>query len=155
MNNESAQAKLADLERQIKELKEQLAAQWWVPSHGENYLFVNIRGDIERTVNYGDLADRAQIELGNTYPDTPEGRAAAEHAAFLIGFRARWRRSADVAPGEYGHIPYINQNGIFATSSWASVFGLPKWSTEEKCRAFVDSEGGPERFAEILERGIL
>lgn len=33
--------------------------------------------------------------------------------------------------------------------------GLPGWSTEEKCRAFVDSEGGPERFAEILARGIL
>lgn len=25
----------------------------------------------------------------------------------------------------------------------------------EACRAFVDSEGGPEKFAEILKKGIF
>ena len=31
---------------------------------------------------------------------------------------------------------------------------LPKWSTEKACRAFIDSEGGADKFKEILERGF-
>lgn len=154
MNNEAAQAKLADLERQIKELKEQLAAPGhWVPKVGERYLSINAFGDILSCTNDDCDLDEIRFKFGNTYSITPEGRAAAEHAAFLIGFRARWRRSADVLLGSWRWLPvkftklnYLRYDG---------ADGLPGWSTEEKCRAFVDSEGGPERFAEILERGIL
>ena len=154
MNNEAVQAKLADLERQVKELKGQLAAPGrWVPKFGERYLWISMAGDFSEAINNGKTFDRIHIANGNAYPDTHEGRAAAENAAFLIGFRARWRLSADVPPGNWrwspvkstklNYIPYDNADG------------LPGWSTEEKCRAFVDSEGGPERFAEILGRGIL
>ena len=154
MNNEAVQAKLADLERQVKELKEQLAAPGhWAPGLSERYLCVDHLGQVFEAINTDADYDKVFIKNGNAYPATPEGRAAAEHAAFLIGFRARWRRSADMLLGSRPWVPvkftklnYLRYDG---------ADGLPGWSTEEKCRAFVDSEGGPERFAEILGRGIL
>lgn len=106
MNNEAAQAKLADLERQIKELKEQLAAPGhWVPKFRERYLMVDFHGQVKGTRNDDTEYDAFLIANGHAYPATPEGRAAAEHAAFLIGFRARWRRSADVLPGSWRWLP--------------------------------------------------
>ena len=156
INNEAAQAKLADIERQVKELKEQLAEPGpWEPKPKESYLTVDILGEVSELRNDGTPYDQVKIANGNAYPATPEGRAAAEHAAFLIGFRARWRRSADVAPDKRGFIPTFNKDEGLSVMEWISCFGLPKWSTESACRAFVDSEGGPERFAEILARGIL
>lgn len=162
MNNESAQAKLADLERQVKELKEQLAPPGhWVPKVGERYLSINAFGDILPCTNDDCDLDEIRFKFGNTYPVTTEGRAAAEHAAFLLGFRARWRRSADMLPGSLRWMPAGSWRWMpvkfskLTYNQYNNADGLPGWSTEEKCRAFVDSEGGPERFAEILARGIL
>ena len=156
MNNEAAQAKLADIERQVKELKEQLAAPGhWAPGLSERYLCVDHLGQVFEAINTDADYDKVFIKNGNAYPATPEGRAAAEHAAFLIGFRARWRRSADVAQNEPGYLPTFGEGRILRIYFAQLGYGLLKWSTPQKCRAFVDSEGGPERFAEILERGIL
>jgi len=156
INNEAAQAKLADIERQVKELKEQLAEPGpWEPKPKESYLTVDILGEVSELRNDGTPYDQVKIANGNAYPVTPEGRAAAERAAFLIGFRARWRRSADVAPDKDGVLPALNPSGKLTTFCAEWNYGLPKWGTEDRLAAFVDSEGGPERFAEILARGIL
>lgn len=150
----TTEEKLDKLESEIKALREEMRkpAEW--PELHREVLELRTSGYISRRLWDGDESDVELFERGRIFPHTPEGREAAEWFSFCEGFRARWKRSADVKPNEVGFGVRL-ENGEFTICLMFRHYGLPKWSTEKACRAFIDSEGGADKFKEILERGIL
>lgn len=152
---EALETKLAEVSAELQRLKGQKAGQW-APMIGESYFIPDMEGVVGPTRQWDDLdCEKEWLARGRIFPDTLEGREAAEWFAFCEGFRERWKRSADVGPNGDGYYPAIDGNGRFCIWKMFGNAGLKKWLTPEACRAFVDSEGGPEKFKEILERGIL
>lgn len=159
-NNKDMLEKLDAMEREIQEMRERLqkpvaGGKGWVPEIGEKYYLVYYTGNISVQTWDNTGAEPEWLAAGRVFPFTPEGQAAAERCVFLDGFRARWRQSADVIVNAIGYLPRLTSHGEFIIDLWQGVYGLPKWSTAKACRAFVESEGGPEKFKEILEGGIL
>lgn len=150
---EALETKLAEVSAELQRLKGRKAGQW-VPQVGERYLAL-LGDEISIEEWEGHPEELRWLARGRIFPDTAEGREAAEWFAFCEGFRARWKRSADVSPSGEGFLPYLTSWGALQIENHYSSYGLPKWSTTEACRAFVDSEGGPEKVKEILKRGIL
>lgn len=158
-NNKDMLDKLNVVEREIKELRECLqkpvaGGKGWVPEIGERYYcagIIFVQSDFKWDNTKG---EREMFAAGRVFSFTPEGKAAAERFVFLEGFRARWRQSADRLPSEPRWCPLVKVSEVvpqFVTHP----DGVLGWSTAVACRAFVDSEGGPEKFKEILEGGIL
>lgn len=151
---EALETKLAEVSAELQRLKGGKAWQW-LPQLGENYLLSSFE-EIKLLTSWGNCSlEKAWFEVGRIFPETPEGRKAAELFAFCEGFRGRWKRSADKNTGSDGWLPLLHDGGLLEILKTHRVYGLPKWSTMLACRAFVDSEGGPEKFAEILKKGIF
>lgn len=159
-----AEQTLAELATAIDKAKAELAAvekvavagsgrKRWRARPGEKYIVASVV--IGRNTEAGDKSDEFLYVTGNYFPDTDEGRAAAEVYKKKMLFRQRWIDSADVGPNRDGFLPLVSPDGGFVIDFHYTNYGLPKWSTREACQAFVDSEGGPEKFREKLERGIL
>jgi hypothetical protein len=161
--NKNIQDRLNELEKrsaadaaEIKSIREQLAKAEtpgpWVPRLGERYLARYADGGIDTFTWCDDPDERACNYRDRIAPHTIEGHAKLERDDRAEKFRASWKRAADVAPDQAGSIPTI---GTCGGVTWVrtSLEGWPKFSTDEKCMAWVQSEGA-DVVREMLTGGL-
>jgi hypothetical protein len=164
--SETIQDRLNELEKrsaadaaEIREIREQLAKAEkpgpWVPKLGEQCLVRYNHGGIDTFTWCDDPDERACSYRDRIAPHTIKGHAKLERDDRAEKFRASWKRAADVAPDKPGYVPGIpyshSVDGV--VSLYTCLVGWPKFSTIEKCNAWVESEG-QDVVREMLTGGL-
>ncbi len=134
------------IEKRIESMPDE---KWrWVPKVGERYWYLDSCGEPSSEVCDNDEVDKARIARGNCYPTEQAAIEAREQQDFI----REWQNAGDVAKDARGYVIAFDEKHP-VISEWSFNYGLPKFTSTQKAREWVDSHGGPDVVRERLAMG--
>ena len=134
------------IEKRIESMPDE---KWrWVPKVGERYWYLDSCGEPSSEVCDNDEVDKARIARGNCYPTEQAAIEAREQQYFWRD----WLSAGDVPSDKSGYIIRFDCKKIDIVWT-ACEYPMPKFTSTQKAREWVDSHGGPDVVRERLARG--
>lgn len=147
------QKELSELKQKVESIEKRIESMpdekgKWVPKFDDQYYFIDSGGCIEAFTNTEHEKDIGHIARGNCYPTEQAAIEAKEQQDFWRD----WLSAGDVPSDKSGYIIRFDCKKIDIVWT-ACEYPMPKFTSTQKAREWVDSHGGPDVVRERLAMG--